>query len=234
PRARRGRRLRVRRAAGRPGGRRRARSGRRRALRGVLRAAAAARRRDRDRLGGRSLDAGRAGAARRPQRRARGLLSGTPAAPRAGARGRVGRRAPRAVADRRVLAARRRRAAARRGRAGARARGVASQRRQGRAPPVRALITGGRGGLGRAFAAALSDADVTLLDLPEFDVGDVDAWRSLDGEFDAAFLNAGVGIGVDDVSELGDEDYARIVRANFDGVVYGTRECAARLMPNGG
>jgi len=99
---------------------------------------------------------------------------------------------------------------------------------------VRALITGGRGGLGRAFAAALGDADVTLLDLPEFDVGDVDAWRSLDGEFDAAFLNAGIGIGVDDVSELGDEDYARIVRANFDGVVYGTRECAARLMPNGG
>ena len=39
--------------------------------------------------------------------------------------------------------------------------------------------------------AALGDADTTVLDLPEFDVGDPDAWRSLEGEFDAAFLNAG-------------------------------------------
>jgi NAD(P)-dependent dehydrogenase (short-subunit alcohol dehydrogenase family) len=99
---------------------------------------------------------------------------------------------------------------------------------------VRALITGGRGGLGRAFAAALGDAEITVLDLPEFDVGDPAAWRALDGGFDAAFLNAGVGIGVADVAELTDDDYARIVRANFDGVVYGTRECATRLMPHGG
>src|SRR5581483_8844278 len=60
------------------------------------------------------------------------------------------------------------------------------------------------------------------------------AWRTLEGEFDAAFLNAGIGIGVEDVTDLGDDDYARIVRANLDGVVYGTRECARRLMPNGG
>lgn len=99
---------------------------------------------------------------------------------------------------------------------------------------MRALITGGRGGLGRAFAAALGDAEITVLDLPEFDVGDPAAWRALDGGFDAAFLNAGVGIGVADVAELTDDDYARIVRANFDGVVYGTRECATRLMPHGG
>jgi NAD(P)-dependent dehydrogenase (short-subunit alcohol dehydrogenase family) len=96
-----------------------------------------------------------------------------------------------------------------------------------------ALITGGRGGIGTAIADAY-DGDIVLLDLPDFDVGSVQAWQSLEGEFDAAFLNAGIGIGVEDVAELTDDDYARIVRANFDGVVYGTRECARRLMPNGG
>ena len=37
---------------------------------------------------------------------------------------------------------------------------------------MRVLITGGRGGLGRAFADALGNAEVTALDLPErsFDV----------------------------------------------------------------
>jgi NAD(P)-dependent dehydrogenase (short-subunit alcohol dehydrogenase family) len=98
---------------------------------------------------------------------------------------------------------------------------------------VRAFVTGGRGGIGRALAAAY-DGEVVQLDLPEFDVGSVDAWASLDGEFDAAFLNAGVGIGCEDVAELPDEEITRIVHANFLGVVYGTRECARRLMPNGG
>jgi NAD(P)-dependent dehydrogenase (short-subunit alcohol dehydrogenase family) len=99
---------------------------------------------------------------------------------------------------------------------------------------VRALVTGGRGGIGSAIVSALGDADVLVLDLPEFDVGDPEAWRSLDGEFDAAFLNAGIGIGVRDVAELRDEDYRRISRVNVDGVVFGTRECAALLMPSGG
>jgi NAD(P)-dependent dehydrogenase (short-subunit alcohol dehydrogenase family) len=98
---------------------------------------------------------------------------------------------------------------------------------------VRALVTGGRGGIGAALVSLLGD-DAVALDLPEFDVGSVAAWRSLDGEFDAAFLNAGIGIGVADVAELGEDDYDRIIRANLDGVVYGTRECAARLMPRGG
>jgi len=99
---------------------------------------------------------------------------------------------------------------------------------------VRALITGGRGGLGQAFAAVLGDADVTLLDLPEFDVGSAEAWRGLDGEFDAAFLNAGVVTGESEIAELTDEQYRRAVGANLDGVVLGTRELAARLMPSGG
>jgi len=62
---------------------------------------------------------------------------------------------------------------------------------------VRALVTGGRGGIGGAIVSALGDAETIVVDLPEFDVGDPEAWRSLDGEFDAAFLNAGIGIGVD-------------------------------------
>jgi NAD(P)-dependent dehydrogenase (short-subunit alcohol dehydrogenase family) len=100
---------------------------------------------------------------------------------------------------------------------------------------VKAVITGGRGGLGRAFAAALGDAaEITALDLPEFDVGDSAAWRALEGEYDAAFLNAGVITGEGSIAELTDEQYTRAVRANMDGVVYGVRELAARLMPNGG
>ena len=99
---------------------------------------------------------------------------------------------------------------------------------------MRAFVTGGRGGIGSAIVAALGGAEVVALDLPEFDVGDPDAWHGLEGEFDAAFLNAGIGIGVRDVAELRDDDYRRIVRANVDGVVFGARECAARLMPRGG
>jgi NAD(P)-dependent dehydrogenase (short-subunit alcohol dehydrogenase family) len=97
---------------------------------------------------------------------------------------------------------------------------------------VRALVTGGRGGIGSAICALLDDP--LVLDLPEFDVGDPGAWRALEGEFDGAFLNAGIGIGYPDVSTVPDAEYERILRANLHGVVYGTRELAARLMPHGG
>ena len=94
------------------------------------------------------------------------------------------------------------------------------------------LVTGGRGGIGAAICALLDDP--LVLDLPEFDVGEPAAWRSLEGEFDAAFLNAGTVTGRGDVVELTDHEWERILRANLDGVVYGTRELAARLMPHGG
>jgi len=97
---------------------------------------------------------------------------------------------------------------------------------------VTALVTGGRGGIGSAIVTAHGDA--VALDLPEFDVGSAQAWASLEGDFDAAFLNAGIGIGFADVGELPDGELERIVRANLLGVVYGARECVRRLMPSGG
>jgi NAD(P)-dependent dehydrogenase (short-subunit alcohol dehydrogenase family) len=100
---------------------------------------------------------------------------------------------------------------------------------------VRALVTGGRSGIGAAIVAALGDADVTILDLADgHDVGEVATWHALEGPFDAAFLNAGIAIGVADIAELTDEEYRRIMRVNVDGVVFGVRELAARLMPDGG
>ena len=65
-----------------------------------------------------------------------------------------------------------------------------------------ALVTGGRGGIGAAIGALL-DGDVIVLDLPDSTPvpGSVGA---LEGEFDAAFLNAGIGIGFPDVAELPD------------------------------
>jgi NAD(P)-dependent dehydrogenase (short-subunit alcohol dehydrogenase family) len=95
-------------------------------------------------------------------------------------------------------------------------------------------VTGGRGGIGTAIVAALGDAETVVLDLPEFDVGEPEAWRSLEGEFDAAFLNAGTSTGRGDAAELADDEWQRILRANLEGVVYGTRELAGRLMPGGG
>ena len=95
-------------------------------------------------------------------------------------------------------------------------------------------MTGGRGGIGAAIVSALGKAEMTVVDLPDFDVGDPEAWRSIEGEFEAAFLNAGTGTGCADPAELSDDEWHRILRANLEGVVYGTRELAARLMPDGG
>ncbi len=185
-----------------------------------------------DRVRGRDVARDAAGEPRRPERRTPGRLPRPAHAPRTRRRGRVHARAARAVERREDQAARRRGVPARGRREGARAPRVAQQRRQDRPAAVRALVTGGRGGIGAAIAAHFDDP--LVLDLPEFDVGDPDAWRALDGEFDAAFLNAGIGIGYADVAELPDAEWQRILRANLDGVVYGTRELAARLMPNGG
>ena len=45
----------------------------------------------------------------------------------------------------------------------------------------RALVTGGRGGIGRAIADVY-DGEVVALDLPDFDVGSVEAWAALEDD----------------------------------------------------
>jgi NAD(P)-dependent dehydrogenase (short-subunit alcohol dehydrogenase family) len=100
---------------------------------------------------------------------------------------------------------------------------------------VNALVTGGRSGIGAAIVDALGDGDVTVLDVVDgHDVARPETWRALEGAFDAAFLNAGVLTGEANIAVLDDAQYRRILGVNLDGVVFGVRELAVRLMPAGG
>ena len=83
---------------------------------------------------------------------------------------------------------------------------------------MRALVTGGEGGIGRAMRARLEREgyDVESLDLTTgFDVTAPEAWDQV-GPVDIACLNAGVLTG-----ELTHENYRRAVEVNVDGVVLG-------------
>jgi NAD(P)-dependent dehydrogenase (short-subunit alcohol dehydrogenase family) len=57
--------------------------------------------------------------------------------------------------------------------------------------------------------------------------------RELGGP-DVAFLNAGIAIGVADLTTLDDATYRRIQRINVDGVVYGARAAIPRMERRGG
>jgi NAD(P)-dependent dehydrogenase (short-subunit alcohol dehydrogenase family) len=94
-----------------------------------------------------------------------------------------------------------------------------------------ALITGGRGGIGSALAAALErdGADVHVLDLLDgFDVADPAVWANVEGPVDLACLNAGIGGDADDL-----DGYRRMLGVNVDGIVLGVRRLE-RVMEAGG
>ena len=95
--------------------------------------------------------------------------------------------------------------------------------------PKSALVTGGASGIGAAIAALLEreGARVQLLDVRDgFDVSDASAWEDV-GSVELACLNAGVVTGESDVAQLSDAAYRRILGANVDGVVFGTRRLAS-------
>jgi NAD(P)-dependent dehydrogenase (short-subunit alcohol dehydrogenase family) len=97
---------------------------------------------------------------------------------------------------------------------------------------VKAIVTGGEGGLGRAIRARLEQEgydEIESLDLTTgFDVTDPRAWETV-GPVDLACLNAGVLTGESDVRALTDEQYRRAVSVNVDGVVFGVRRLARVL-----
>jgi NAD(P)-dependent dehydrogenase (short-subunit alcohol dehydrogenase family) len=83
---------------------------------------------------------------------------------------------------------------------------------------VKALVTGGEGGIGRALRARLEREgfDVESLDLTNgFDVASPEAWERV-GPVDVACLNAGVLTG-----DLTYANYRRAVGVNVDGIVLG-------------
>jgi NAD(P)-dependent dehydrogenase (short-subunit alcohol dehydrogenase family) len=93
---------------------------------------------------------------------------------------------------------------------------------------VKALVTGGEGGLGRAMRGRLEGEgyDVQSLDLVTgFDVTDPAAWDAVEA-VDLACLNAGILTPEIDIRSLSDEGYRRAVSVNVDGVVFGVRRLA--------
>ncbi len=104
-----------------------------------------------------------------------------------------------------------------------------------------AVVTGGAGGLGRAFTTRLTEAgyDVVAVDLlgtdPTLDVTDAGACRNLAAAVrpDLWINNAGV-TGKGDVLDQTDEEVERIVAVNLLGVVHGSRAAAQSMLDGAG
>jgi short-subunit dehydrogenase len=104
-----------------------------------------------------------------------------------------------------------------------------------------AVVTGGVGGLGTAFCAALAAAgyDVVPVDLQGtarlLDVTDPDACRALAEQVRPTVWvnNAGV-TGRGDVLDQSDAEIEHIVRVNLLGVIHGSRAAAASMLVTGG
>ena len=122
-----------------------------------------------------------------------------------------------------------------------------------------ALVTGGGSGIGAAVARRLAaeGARVVVADIVgsaadsvadeiggrgvALDVGSADAWSdtisgilAAEGGLDVVHLNAGVSTGEGDPTLLTEAQYRRVMGANLDGVVYGTRAAAGAMKAGGG
>jgi NAD(P)-dependent dehydrogenase (short-subunit alcohol dehydrogenase family) len=121
-----------------------------------------------------------------------------------------------------------------------------------------AVVTGGASGIGRASARKMAEegARVLVVDVqgaaaaavaaeldgaavaadvsqPEHWGSIVEAARALGG-VDLAHLNAGVTTGAEDITEVTDAQYRRILGVNVDGVVFGTRALVPEIAARGG
>ena len=117
-----------------------------------------------------------------------------------------------------------------------------------------ALVTGGASGIGKAVVERLASEGATVIvaDLNEaegekvaadaggrfveLDVSSPDEWDALVADLDrldVVHLNAGVTTQNGDIRSLTEQQYRRVMGANVDGVVYGTR-AVLRVMPSGG
>src|SRR5207244_3019485 len=167
-------------------------------------------------------------APRRTQRLGGRALPRTPDGAEARRRARLRARAARVVDARRAPAGRRCDVPPRTRARGVRADRVATEHGEGRARAVKALVTGGEGGIGRAIRARLEreGLEVRSLDILDgFDVSDPAAWEEVDA-VEVACLNAGVLTGTSSIRDLTDEQYAHALAVNVDGVVLGVRRLA--------
>ncbi|HVM40157.1 MAG TPA: SDR family oxidoreductase, partial [Acidimicrobiia bacterium] len=121
-----------------------------------------------------------------------------------------------------------------------------------------AMVTGGGSGIGRAAATRFraEGAAVCIVDFSEAakavadeldgvfvqgDVGDpsvnavaVETCEQELGGLDVAYLNAGVITPEADITKVTDEQYARIMNVNVNGVVFGTRSVVPAMERRGG